>query len=66
MLKIQQFLQKCTLHEKAEDSLPQNAAVISIALLAISEEIGNDMALRTMHHILQYCEIHVKRAIPIA
>jgi 26S proteasome regulatory subunit N1 len=66
VLKIQQFLQKCTTHEELENSLPQSAAVMGIALLAISEEVGNEMAVRAMHHIMQYCELHVKRAIPIA
>jgi len=66
VLKIQEFLNKCIKHEKDTDSMPQAASVICIALLAISEEIGNDMVLRTMHHILQYCELNVKRAIPIA
>lgn len=66
VLKIQQFLQKCTTHEEPENSLPQSAAVMGIALLAISEEVGNEMAVRAMHHIMQYCELHVKRAIPIA
>ena len=66
VLKIQEFLQKCTTHESEENSLPQAAAIISIAFLSISEEIGNDMVMRTMHHILQYCEMSVKRAIPIA
>lgn len=66
VLKIQQFLQKCTTHEEPENSLPQAAAVMGIALLAISEEVGNEMAVRAMHHIMQYCELPVKRAIPIA
>ena len=35
-------------------------------MLAISEGIGNEMAVRTMHHIIQYCELPVKRSVPIA
>lgn len=68
VLKIQSFLQKCTAHhdENKDESLAQSAAVMGIALLAISEEVGNEMALRSMYHILQYCDLGVKRAIPIA
>jgi len=40
--------------------------VLSIAIIASSEEIGNEMAIRTMNHILQFCEYPVKRAIPLA
>ena len=66
VLKIQQFLQKCTAHEDEKNSLPQSAAVIGIAMIACSEEVGNDMAVRSLHHVLQYCELGVKRSVPIA
>lgn len=41
-------------------------AVIGIALIAGSEDVGNKMASRTLHHIFQYCELPIKRAVPIA
>jgi 26S proteasome regulatory subunit N1 len=45
----------------------QEVAVIAIALVASSEDIGNEMVLRTMNHILQYQEEpHVRRAVPLA
>lgn len=66
VLKIQEFLKKCTPHEQGEKTLPQAMAVVGIAFIAISEKIGNEMAARLMNHILQYCELPVKRAIPIA
>jgi len=67
VLKIQEFLQKCIPHEtKPEATLPQQMAVLGIAFIAISEKIGNEMSGRLMNHILQYCELEVKRALPIA
>ena len=44
----------------------QSVAVMAIGLIAGSEEVGNDMALRTMSHLLQYGEITVRRAVPLA
>jgi 26S proteasome regulatory subunit N1 len=57
----------CAEHKKEEkDALHQIAAVIGIALIAFGEEIGQDMALRTMNHLLQYGEPIIKRTVPIA
>ncbi len=44
----------------------RSLAVLGIALIAISEEIGNDMALRTMNHLMQCGSPTVKRAVPLA
>ena len=44
----------------------QQVAVLSIGLIASSEEIGNEMALRGLNHLLQYCDVNVKRAVPLA
>lgn len=41
-------------------------AVIGLGLVASSEEIGNEMALRSLNHILQYGDIGVKRAVPLS
>jgi 26S proteasome regulatory subunit N1 len=40
--------------------------VLGIALVAGSEDIGNEMAHRLLNHILQFCDINIKRAIPLA
>ena len=62
VLKIQEFLKLATPHNKEESkALPQSMAIIGIALIALSEDIGNQMASRAMHHVLQYCELNVKR-----
>lgn len=62
VLKIQEFLKLATPHEKTQAKAEaQMMAVIGIAMIAISEDIGNKMASRAMNHILQYSEINVKR-----
>lgn len=67
VLKIQELLHACTDHiEKAEDAAHQAVAVIGIALICIGEEIGMDMSLRALDHILQYGEVGVRRAVPLA
>lgn len=62
VLKIQEFLKLATPHEKEEPKAEaQMMAVIGIAMIAISEDVGNKMASRAMNNILQYSEINVKR-----
>ena len=41
-------------------------AVLGIALLSIGETIGTEMTLRTFDHLLHYCELSVKRVVPLA
>jgi len=40
--------------------------VIGVALIAFGEEIGQEMCLRTMNHLLQYGEPIIKRTVPLA
>jgi 26S proteasome regulatory subunit N1 len=42
------------------------AAVVGIALVAMGEDVGSEMALRAMDHLLHYCELPIKRAVPLA
>lgn len=42
--------------DKPDDGSHQGVAVLGIALVAMGEEIGAQMALRTMNHLLQYGE----------
>jgi hypothetical protein len=44
----------------------QGAAVLGIAMVAMSEELGTGMAVRTMEHLLQYGEPAIRRAVPLA
>jgi len=67
VLKVQKLMHLCAEHKKEEkDALHQVAAVVGIALVAFGEEIGQDMALRTMNHLLQYGEPIIKRTVPLA
>ncbi|XP_069693503.1 26S proteasome non-ATPase regulatory subunit 2 [Periplaneta americana] len=55
--------------EKKEDkdlSSRQAIAVLGIALVAMGEEIGSEMAFRTFGHLLRYCEPVIRRSVPLA
>eukprot|EP01147_Barroeca_monosierra_P010764 gene10764-2851_t len=61
VLKIQKLLHKCSEYiDDKEDNksslLSQSFATVGIAIVAMGEEIGVEMALRTMNHLLQYGE----------
>ena len=67
VLKIQKLLHLCAEHNKEEnESLNQLAAVLGVALIAFGEDIGQDMCIRTMNHLLQYGEPVIKRTVPLA
>ena len=48
------------------DGSHQGVAVLGISLIAMGEEIGAQMALRTFRHLLQYGEPVIRRAVPLA
>ncbi|XP_024533370.1 26S proteasome non-ATPase regulatory subunit 2 homolog A [Selaginella moellendorffii] len=65
VLKVQKFLSQCSDHlDKGESH--QGAAVLGIGLVAMAEELGSDMALRALEHLLQYGEPNIRRAVPLA
>ena len=71
VLKIQSLLAKCGEHPEAEEgdewvSDPQSVAVLGIALVAMGEELGSDMAVRAYDHLIQYGDAAVKKAVPLA
>lgn len=67
VLKVQKMLHLCAEHKKEEkDALHQIAAVIGIALISFGEDVGQEMCLRTMNHLLQYGEPIIKRTVPLA
>jgi len=62
---------KKTEEEKAaeaegKDGSHQGIAVLGIALIAMGEDIGTDMALRAFNHLLQYGEPVIRRSVPLA
>lgn len=38
---------------------------MSIAMIAMGEEVGSEMVIRTCDHLLQYTELPIKRAVPL-
>ena len=67
VLNIQKLLHICAEHKDDEkESTNQIAAVLGIALIAFGEDIGQEMCLRTMNHLLQYGEPIIRRTVPLA
>eukprot|EP00252_Welwitschia_mirabilis_P007291 TRINITY_DN1852_c1_g1_i1.p1 TRINITY_DN1852_c1_g1~~TRINITY_DN1852_c1_g1_i1.p1 ORF type:complete len:893 (+),score=200.52 TRINITY_DN1852_c1_g1_i1:210-2888(+) len=65
VLKVQSLLGLCGEHlEKGESH--QAPAVIGIALVAMAEELGLEMAIRSLEHLLQYGEQVIRRSVPLA
>uniref|UniRef100_A0A7S4T185 Uncharacterized protein n=1 Tax=Alexandrium monilatum TaxID=311494 RepID=A0A7S4T185_9DINO len=66
VLHVQKMLHCCTEHLEEAEAFHQAAAVLGIGLIACGEEIGSEMSLRSLDHILQYGELPLRRAVPIA
>ncbi|KAJ3669143.1 hypothetical protein LUZ60_011093 [Juncus effusus] len=65
VLKVQNLLGICSHHlDKGETH--QGPAVLGIALIAMAEELGSDMAIRSLERLLQYGEQNIRRAVPLA
>ncbi|KAH7860237.1 hypothetical protein Vadar_011070 [Vaccinium darrowii] len=65
VLKVQHLLGQCAPHlEKGESH--QGPAVLGIAMVAMAEELGLEMAIRSLEHLLQYGEQNIRRAVPLA
>ena len=65
VLLVQKMLHECAEH-LTEDAEHQMAAVLGIALITMGEDVGSEMALRSFDHLLHYCELPIKRAVPLA
>ena len=71
VLKIQELLHLCNEHieeseEKKGDELLQPYAVLGIALIAMGEDVGQEMVLRQFGHLMHYGEANIRRAVPLA
>ena len=61
------MLHACAEHIQEQDkSFHQASAVLGIAMITMGEEVGSNMAMRTMEHLLQYGEIPIRRIVPLA
>uniref|UniRef100_A0A7S2R9L3 26S proteasome non-ATPase regulatory subunit 2 homolog n=2 Tax=Rhizochromulina marina TaxID=1034831 RepID=A0A7S2R9L3_9STRA len=65
VLKVQRFLHVCAEHLQ-EKNAHQSAAVLGIAMVALGEDVGSEMALRAFGHLLHYGELPIRRAVPLA
>eukprot|EP00697_Spironema_sp_BW2_P017140 gnl/Spiro4/8705_TR4554_c0_g1_i1.p1 gnl/Spiro4/8705_TR4554_c0_g1~~gnl/Spiro4/8705_TR4554_c0_g1_i1.p1 ORF type:complete len:891 (+),score=267.11 gnl/Spiro4/8705_TR4554_c0_g1_i1:27-2675(+) len=65
VIQIQKMLHLCGEHLETDNS-HQAVAVLGIALSAMGEPLGVEMAARSFDHLLQYAEPNIRRAVPIA
>ncbi|KAF2834423.1 26S proteasome non-ATPase-like protein regulatory subunit 2 [Patellaria atrata CBS 101060] len=72
VLKLQQLLHICNEHieddsdEKKGDELLQAYAVLGLSLVAMGEEVGQEMVLRQFGHLMHYGEANIRKAVPLA
>jgi 26S proteasome regulatory subunit N1 len=71
VLKMQELLHICNDHieeseDKKGDELLQAYAVIGLGLVAMGEDIGQEMVLRQFGHLMHYGEANIRRAVPLA
>lgn len=71
VLKLQELLHICNdmLEEKEEskgDELVQSYAILGLSLIAMGEEVGQDMILRQFGHLMHYGASNIRKAVPLA
>lgn len=66
VLKVQELLKISSEKvEEDQDGQYQSIASLGVALVAMNEELGTEMAVRMFDHMLQYGDVNVKRAVPL-
>lgn len=66
VLHVQKMMHCCSEHLEEAEALHQAVAVLGIGLIAMGEEIGSEMSLRGLEHLLQYGDLPMRRAVPLA
>jgi len=71
VLKLQELLHICNDHiedtdDKKGDELLQAYSVIGLGLVAMGEEVGQEMVLRQFGHLMHYGEANIRKAVPLA
>eukprot|EP00466_Bigelowiella_natans_P005987 jgi/Bigna1/92950/estExt_fgenesh1_pm.C_1110005 len=67
VLLIQKLLKEASEHIDDEKiNRHQAVAVLGLAMVSMGEDLGKEMIVRSMDHILQYAEVNVTRAVPLA
>ncbi|EJD06845.1 26S proteasome regulatory complex, non-ATPase subcomplex, Rpn1 subunit [Fomitiporia mediterranea MF3/22] len=70
-LKVQAMMHHCSDHiEKKdgskEDDTYQAFATIGVALIAMGEDVGAEMAIRQFNHLMHYGEPIIRKSVPLA
>jgi 26S proteasome regulatory subunit N1 len=52
--------------ERKSDEICQSYAVLGLALVAMGEDIGQDMILRQFGHLMHYGEANIRKVVPLA
>jgi 26S proteasome regulatory subunit N1 len=70
VLKIQELLHICNEYiedeEKKGDELVQSYAVLGLSLIAMGEDVGQDMIMRQFGHLMHYGASNIRKAVPLA
>jgi 26S proteasome regulatory subunit N1 len=81
VLKLQQLLHICNEHIEDKDDddkdwddkkaasgeqLVQAYAVLGLSLVAMGEDVGQEMVLRQFAHLMHYGEANIRKAVPLA
>ncbi|KAI8062474.1 armadillo-type protein [Gongronella butleri] len=68
VLKVQKMLHMLNDHidKEKEDDTHQAFATIGVALIAMGEDVGSEMSLRTFNHLMHYGEPTIRKAVPLA
>lgn len=71
VLKLQELLHLLNEHiEDKEDNigeqLVQSYSVLGLSLIAMGEDVGQEMVLRQFGHLMHYGEANVRKAVPLA
>lgn len=71
VLKLQELLHICNEHiedkdEKKGEELVQSYAVLGLSLIAMGEDVGQEMVLRQFGHLMHYGEPNIRKAVPLA
>lgn len=71
VLKLQELLHICNDHiedreEETGEQLVQSYAVLGLSLIAMGEDVGQEMVLRQFGHLMHYGEANIRKAVPLA
>ncbi|KKY18696.1 putative 26s proteasome regulatory subunit [Phaeomoniella chlamydospora] len=71
VLKLQELLHLLNDHieekdDKKGDELVQSYAVLGLSLIAMGEDVGQEMVLRQFAHLMHYGEANIRKAVPLA